>query len=120
MIEGKLSRNQYQTLQTASLEIKCSLYSSYKVVQESKRKCYPSQSDITVTEYSAEVKLQSLLDHTAELISLVQSEVIKSLTPKNVNNLNFICKRAVTVALVKARSNKNISMMVDRSQILLS
>lgn len=57
LIEQKLSRNQYQGLQTISIENNCKLYPPYKAVLEAKRKCYPLKSDITITKYSAEVKL---------------------------------------------------------------
>lgn len=59
---------------------------------EAKRKCYPLKSNISVTECSAVVKLQALLDHTANRILLTQMDVIKSLASENVRNLNLICK----------------------------
>jgi len=55
-------------------------------------KCYPIKSDITVTECSAEVKLQALLNHTTERILLTQMDVIKSLSSEKVRNFNLICK----------------------------
>jgi len=92
VIEQKLSKIQYQGLRTISKENNCNLYPPYKEVLEAKRKCYPPKSSITITECSAEVKLQFLLDHTAERILLTQMEVIKSLASENVRNLNLICK----------------------------
>lgn len=92
LIELKLSRSQYQSLRTISRENKCKLYPSYKIVLEAKRKCYPLKSNISVTECSVEVKLQALLDHTANRILLTQMDVIKSLASENVRNLNLICK----------------------------
>ena len=69
IIEQKLSKSQYQGLQTISIENNCKLYPSYKTV-EAKRKCYPLRSGIIITECSAKIKLQLLLDHTAERILL--------------------------------------------------
>ncbi|XP_050539382.1 uncharacterized protein LOC126904405 [Daktulosphaira vitifoliae] len=51
-------------------------FPSYKVVQESKKQCYPKPKDIQVTSIHAEVSLQALLDHTVERLFLVQKPVI--------------------------------------------
>lgn len=59
---------------------------------KAKCKCYPDKSSITVTECSAEVKLQALLDHTIQRILFNQMDVIKSLNSENLYNLNLICK----------------------------
>lgn len=59
---------------------------------QAKTECYPSATDIIITECSAEVKLQALLDHTAQRILLIQKDVIKSLTSDNVRYVNLICK----------------------------
>lgn len=92
MIEQKLSRNQYQGLRNISLENNCRLYPSYKVVQQAKIKCYPLKLEMTITESIAEVKLQSLLNHTTERIMLMQTEVIKNLTSENFCKFTLICK----------------------------
>lgn len=89
IIEQKLSRGQHQSLRNISLENNCKLY-PYKEVLITKRKYYPDKLSITITECSAEVKLQALLDHTVGRILSIQMDVIKSLGSKNLNNL--ICK----------------------------
>lgn len=53
----------------------CKLYPPYKSVLETKQKCYPLKSEITVTESSAQIKLQSLLNHTVERILLTQTNI---------------------------------------------
>ncbi|XP_071572537.1 uncharacterized protein [Temnothorax nylanderi] len=92
-IEQKLSKShQYQGLRAVSKENNCELYPPYKAVLQAKQKCYPSKTDITITDCSAEMKLQALLDHTVERILLTQNDVIKSSTPENVNNMTLTCK----------------------------
>lgn len=91
-VEQKLTKSQYQGLRNISLENHCSLYPPYRVISEAKNECYPSKTDIIITESSAEVKLQALLNHTVTRILLTQGDVIKSLTPDNVNDLKLICK----------------------------
>lgn len=92
IVEQKLSRSQYQGLRNISRENNCNLFPPYKLVYQAKLKCYPIKSDITITECSAEVKLQALLNHTTERILLTQMDVIKSLSSDKVRNLNLICK----------------------------
>lgn len=46
---------------------------------------------ITITESSAEVHLQALLDHTVERILFLQKNVIRSLAQRYLSNMNFIC-----------------------------
>ena len=43
------------------------------------KKCYPNEDAITVTETLVEVKLQSLLDHTATMLCLYLNEVLQQL-----------------------------------------
>jgi len=92
LIEQKLSKSQYTGLRAMSLENNCNLYPPYKTILQTKRECYPLSMDITITEYSAEVKLQALLDHTVERILLVQNDVIKNLAPENLSRITLICK----------------------------
>ncbi|XP_032687790.1 uncharacterized protein LOC116851966 [Odontomachus brunneus] len=73
-------------------ENNCKLYPSYNNVVKAKRLCYPPRTDITIKENCAEVKLQSILDHTAQHILLLQREVIGTLSIENVKNLHLTCK----------------------------
>ncbi|KAK7791956.1 hypothetical protein R5R35_004579 [Gryllus longicercus] len=91
LIESKLSKNMYNTIRTASIDHNCSLYPSYKKVQEAKKDCYPPAVDMRITETSAEVKLQALLDHTVERIFRVQQDVISSLLD-SAYDTELICK----------------------------
>lgn len=95
VIELDLSKSDYQKLRNSAREQRSKLFPPYNVIYQAKLQCYPPKSDITVTECSAEVKLQSLLDHTIQRILLLQDEVIKSLCKErkeSVRNLNLICK----------------------------
>lgn len=64
IIEQKLSKSQYLGLRAVSRENNCKLFPSYHTVSEAKSRCYPLRSGMIITECSAEVKLQHLLDHT--------------------------------------------------------
>lgn len=91
-IELKFSRNKYQQLRNACLRKRSKLFPSYKeIILKSKKNCYP-KSEIILTETSAEIKLQPLLDHTTSRILLTQLDVIKCLTDQQLENLFLICK----------------------------
>lgn len=64
--QAKLSKFQYEILRQAAKHIGHDIYPSYKKVMEAKQKCYPE--NIIISESSAKVPLQDLLDHTAKRI----------------------------------------------------
>lgn len=74
IIDAKLSRYQYNLIREKDKEI----FPSYKNVQKAKKECYPSSEYTKITVSSAEVDLQSLLDHTARRLVQVQKPVIDS------------------------------------------
>lgn len=92
MIEYKFSKSTYQGMRRLGKENNCKLYPSYEKVMKAKKRCYPPRDAIRITESSAEVQLQALLDHTVERILLVQNVLIQRLTPDNVRKMDLICK----------------------------
>lgn len=54
---------------------------SYSTVLEAKTRCYPLPGSVTVTEKSAEVQLQALLDHTIQRLIFFLKEVLEKLSP---------------------------------------
>lgn len=59
-------------------------------MKEAKKRCYPTE--ITITEISAEIQLQSLIDHTVRRLCQVQEEILMSMDLTTNNNLNIIIK----------------------------
>ena len=92
MIDNNLSKGQYIGIRSVSLGKNCFVYPSYHQVLEAKKQCYPSQFEIIVTESSAEVNLQLLLDHIVGRLLLVQADVIKSLPSEKKCDFQLICK----------------------------
>lgn len=72
MVNAKLSRHQYEVVRDSAAD----RFPSYKVVQVAKRLCYPD--NILITETSASVPLQQLLDHTARRLIQSIEEVVKT------------------------------------------
>lgn len=76
--EAKLTKHQYILLKNLINSKIPNVFPSYQKVFEAKTRCYPT--DIRVTESSAEMNLQSLLDHTSNRIVESQKPVFDSLS----------------------------------------
>lgn len=87
IIDAKLSRDQYLIIRSKDPK----KFPSYKIIQEAKKQCYPHRESIVVTNTSAEVTLQSLLDHTAIRLIEVQKEVMQVLS-ENLKHIFLISK----------------------------
>lgn len=90
VIEGQLTKYQYNLLRKSALEMECNLYPNYESVTEAKKKCYPL--GISCSEIKAEVPLQSLLDKTSERLLLSLNDVLFNLSESQRNNLILISK----------------------------
>lgn len=91
LIELELSRNRYQLLRNALLSKNDKVLPSYKRVNKAKKKCFPSDT-ISVTNTSAEIAVQALLDHTTARILETQVDVIERFSEEQLSNLKLICK----------------------------
>lgn len=78
----KLTKWQYNTLRQCANEKGSNIFPSYYQVQHAKQECYPAKDAITVTETSAKIKLQALLDITTRriMMPLVMDSDCKELT----------------------------------------
>lgn len=74
LTEVKLTKHQYLLLKDFINSKSKNALPSYQKVLDAKKRCYPSNE--CVTESSAEVELQSLLDHTASRILQSQKYVL--------------------------------------------
>lgn len=73
-IETDLSKAQYAYLRQRLAEKNLSsILPSYQSLSEAKRACYPPASGITVTNISAKINLQDILDHTVSRIMKIMS-----------------------------------------------
>ena len=92
LVEAKLSKSQYQLLRTQAKEHGTNLYPSYHKVKEAKKNCYPEKEYTKVTNSSAEINLQSLLNHTAKRILQIQCPVLATLSADDISNLVLVTK----------------------------
>ena len=94
LVETDMTKQSYQTVRSAAKRKHADIYPPYNEVREAKQKCYPD--DISITEDSAKVPLQSLLDHTALRIIQEQkekiTEAIENLEEDEQLNCELVCK----------------------------
>lgn len=115
LLSLKLSKWQYITLrETAIREGIRNLYPSYYQVQKEKKECYPPENSITVTDSSAKITLQSLLDITAK-------RVLKSL-PDNIKGKEMILvsKWGCDGASSQSRYKQKLDSADDDSSIFMT
>lgn len=71
VMDAQLSKHQYDVIRSVLKDFDCDVLPPYYKVREEKEKCYPE--NITITPVSAQVDLQSLLDHTAKRILAIEN-----------------------------------------------
>jgi hypothetical protein len=67
-IDGKFTKKSYIMMQQGAKARNANIYPNYNIILEEKNKCYPDKKAITITDISAEVNLQDLVNHTARRI----------------------------------------------------
>lgn len=80
-IDSKATSHSYKQTRKWSMKAGHQVFPSYYSVAKSKMACCPSEEHISVTDTRAEIKLQGILDKTAERLVEVQSDAIRSVLP---------------------------------------
>ncbi|GBN50907.1 hypothetical protein AVEN_241806-1 [Araneus ventricosus] len=89
MVDNGLSTRQYQRILEHAENLNCKLYHSYYKVKEAKQVYCPHS--ISMTETSAEITLQTLVDHTVSRICHIEF-VIEKLRLSTNNAFEVIMK----------------------------
>lgn len=90
VVEGKLSKFQYNLIRSTAKEHNSNIYPNYEAVTSAKTRCYPE--NLIITESLAEAPLQSLLDHTVSRLLLIFEDVTNILKSEETNSLQLITK----------------------------
>src|SRR5690348_230788 len=85
LIDEGLSKSTYENIRKQNISLGHRINPPYGKVLEAKQRCRPPREALKVTEVSAELSLQSLLEHTAVRLAEVQEEVI--LHHQEMNNI---------------------------------
>lgn len=89
IVDLGLSTHQYKLLRQYAMSINSKIFPSYDPVRISKCACYPDA--IIVTESYAEVRLQSLIDHTISRLCMTLEEVFERI-PEYLYDVQIIIK----------------------------
>lgn len=73
-LDGKMTKSSYTAIQKRLKSVGSKVLPSYPFIREAKEECYPN--DIVISEISAEVSLQSLINHTTKRLCQVQRHVL--------------------------------------------
>jgi hypothetical protein len=68
MVETKESKHSHLVHRATAKNQFADIYPSYHKIRDAKSRCYPNIEGQTITEISAEIRLQDLLDHTTRRI----------------------------------------------------
>lgn len=90
IVSNKLTKHQYLNIRSGSIKRGIDMYPSYHMIIEAKKKCYPN--NITITEQSAEIQLQSLIDHLAKRLVQITDPFLHTLPPTYLSNLILTIK----------------------------
>lgn len=85
--DANLTRAQYNRIRDTTGNLPC-----YSLLQQHKRTRYPPQDSFTITETSAEIRLQDLINHTAQRLLKHLEDVLSTLSDTEGSSLTMICK----------------------------
>lgn len=63
-IDARLTKKSYVLMQKGAKYRNANIYPNYNILLHAKKKCYPDENKMELTDISAEVKLQALVNHT--------------------------------------------------------
>lgn len=92
IVDNNFSTKQYKKLQLGAKKRNANIYPPYSKVLEAKKRCYPSDDFITVTDTEIDVKLQQLLDITAARIIEANESKLANFTDEELLNIEMIVK----------------------------
>lgn len=92
IINSRLSKSAYLQIREGAKKRGADIYPSYHSILFAKERCYPQNDDIKITESSAEISLQALLDLTVRRILHVESESIFSSSNEETANMKLLSK----------------------------
>lgn len=116
IVDQKLSVYQYKVLRYGAKDRGVDTYPSYDRILEAKQKCYPMKENINISEYSSEITLQALLDHTVERLIMLQEPVISTLQPALLENLSLITKWGCDGTSGQVRYKQRLTDFVSASE----
>ena len=91
-IDARLTKKSYTLMQQGAKYRNANIYPNYNILLDAKKRCYPTEENIVITDISAEVNLQALVDHTAKRIVQSQDELLKNFSRSLTDRLTLMYK----------------------------
>ncbi|KAK2579423.1 hypothetical protein KPH14_002635 [Odynerus spinipes] len=88
-LDGNMNKKSYTAVQKRLKMVGLKIFPPYPFITEEKKNGYPD--NVTITEVSAEVQLQSLVEHTVKRLCVVQHDVLMQ-SRDILTNVEFIFK----------------------------
>lgn len=85
IVQCGLTKAQYNVIREKSKEKKADIFPHYTKIADAKKNCYPPQTSIVISEISAQINLQNLLDHT--ISRLIQVEGVDITTSSEIKQI---------------------------------
>lgn len=83
-IDGHFTKHTYILMQSGAKARHANIYPPYHTILQAKKDCYPEAEAIRITEISAEVTVQALVNHTITRLAMVQEDVFS----QNIDDLS--------------------------------
>lgn len=112
-LDGKMSKRSYTSIQMRLKSIGCKVLPSYHALIEAKKKCYPDV--IEITEVSAEISLQALINHTVQRICEVQEEVLVQMK-NELSNVHCLFKWGCDGSSGYSSYKQRFSQAIDKQE----
>lgn len=107
-VDGHFTKKSYILMQTGAKYRNANIYPPYNVLQVAKTKCYPNEAFISVTDISAEVTLQGLVDCTAQRLLESQKEVLQT----TISSQKY--RSYISGAVMEAQTIQHISKPLEK------
>lgn len=111
IVNTKMSTFQYNAMRQQLKELNSNVYPPYYLVQEAKKECYPAEEAFSVTDFSAQIQLQALLDLTVKRIIKAANDLAeqKNFLDTQIFSLRLISKWGCDGSSAQSRYKMNMS-----------
>lgn len=92
LLDLGLTKAQWNKLRSGARTRNVNIYPSYKKLLLAKKRCYPVEEAITVTETEMEIKFQALLDHTSSRIVNSKAVSLEDFTDEELKTVTLFVK----------------------------
>lgn len=83
-VNARMTKFQYNLIRQEAKQRHCNIYPSYDKLKKEKVSCYPPRKKIQISDMSAEIELQALIDHTVTRITTLQESIFSTVSDDDI------------------------------------